>query len=73
MTRADSVKIRREIYGLGRNGVQRTVVLFNGHNSILWMEHQIAGKLSDDDIVGLTGEGVRIAELWRASHTAEDT
>jgi HKD family nuclease len=73
MTRADSVKIRREIYGLGRKGVQRTVVLFNGHNSILWMEHQIAGKLNDNDIVGLTDEGVRIAELWQASQTTADT
>ncbi|MGH3252931.1 MAG: hypothetical protein ACRDOI_42885 [Trebonia sp.] len=73
MTRADSVKIRREIYGLGREGVQRTVVLFNGRNSILWMEHQVDGKLNDDDIVGLTDEGVRIAELWQASQTAPDT
>jgi hypothetical protein len=37
------------------------------------MEHQIAGKLNDDDIVGLTDEGVRIAELWQASQAAVDT
>ena len=47
MTKADSVKIRREIYGLGREGVQRTVVLFNGRNSILWMELVRPGKSGD--------------------------
>lgn len=74
MTRADSLAIRREIYGLGP-GVQRTVNLFGkkGSNSILWMDHQGDGRTRDEDLVGLTDEGTRIAELWQASQTAADT
>jgi len=75
MTRADSLAIRRAIYGLGRSGVQRTVTLFGkrGSNSILWMDHQEDGRTRDEDPVGLTDEGTRIAELWQASQTAANT
>lgn len=74
MTRADSLAIRREIYGLGQ-GVQRTVNLFGkkGSNSILWMDHQENGRTRDEDPVGLTDEGTHIAELWQASQTTADT
>jgi HKD family nuclease len=73
MTRADSLAIRREIYGLGRTGVQRSVTLFTGSNSILRMDHQEDGRTRDDDHVELTDEGTRIAEQWQASQTAADT
>jgi hypothetical protein len=73
MNRADSLAIRRRIYGPGRPGVQRSVTLFVGSNSILWMDHQEDGRTRDEDPVGLTDEGTRIAELWHALQTAGDT
>lgn len=73
MTQADSVAIRRRIYGLGRSGVQRSVTLFVGRNSILWMGHQEDGRTRGEDPVGLTDEGTRIAELWHALQTSADT
>lgn len=73
MTRADSLAIRREVYGPGRSGVQRSVILFVGSNSILWIDHQEDGRTRNEDPVGLTDEGTRIAELWHASQTAADT
>lgn len=74
MTRADSLAIRRQMYGPGQ-GVQRTVNLFGrkGSSSILWMNHQEDGQTRDEDPVWLTAEGTRIAELWQASRTAADT
>jgi HKD family nuclease len=54
MTRADSLAIRREVYGPGRPGVQRSVILFVGSNSILWMNHQEDGRTRNEDPVGLT-------------------
>jgi HKD family nuclease len=71
MTRADSLAIRRKMYGTGP-GVQRTATLFGreGSNSILWMAHQEDGQTRDDDLVWLTDEGTRIAELWQASQAA---
>jgi hypothetical protein len=53
MTRADSLAIRRKIYGPGP-GVQRSVVLFGkrGSNSILWMDHLGDGQTRDEDPVG---------------------
>ena len=71
MTRAASLAIRREMYGTGP-GVQRTVTLFGreGSNSILWMAHQEDDRTRDDDVVQLTEEGSRIAELWHASQAA---
>jgi HKD family nuclease len=74
MTRADSLAIRREIYGPGP-GVQRSVTLFGkkSSNSTLWMDHQEDGRTRDEDPVGLTDEGTHIAELWQASQTAADT
>jgi HKD family nuclease len=73
MTRADSLAIRRQIYGPGQ-GVQRTVTLFGrkGGGSILWMDHQEDGKTRDEDLVWITAEGIRIAELWQASLTTVD-
>jgi HKD family nuclease len=71
MTRADSLTIRRQMYGLGQ-GVQRTVTLFTGSGAILWMDHQEDGKTRNKDLVGLTAEGTRIAKLWQASQTTGD-
>lgn len=73
MTQADSLAIRRRIYGPGRSGVQRSVTLFVGSNSILWMNHQEDGRTRSGDPVGLTAEGTRVAELWHALQTAADT
>jgi hypothetical protein len=72
MTRADSLAIRRRIYG---PGVRGSANLFRKKNSnpILRMDHQEDGKLRNEDPVGLTDEGTRIAELWQASQTAADT
>jgi HKD family nuclease len=72
MTQADSLVIRREIYGPGRTGVQRSVILFTGSNRILWMGHREDGKTRGEDPVEITDEGTRIAELWQASQTATD-
>jgi HKD family nuclease len=74
ITRAESLAIRRQIYGPGP-AVQRTVTLFGkkGSNSILWMDHQEDGRTRNEDPVGLTDEGTRIAELWQASQTTADT
>lgn len=49
--------------------MQRAVTLFGrkGSNSILWMAHQEDDRTRDDDLVWLTDEGTRIAELWQAS------
>lgn len=75
MTRAQSLEIRRQMYGPGQKGVQRTVTLFGqeGSHKILWMQHQEDGKTRDKDPVGLTGEGTHIAELWQARQVAAGT
>ena len=75
ITRAESLAIRREMYGPGRKGVQRTVTLFGqeGSHSILWMQHQEDGKTRGKDFVWLTEEGTRIAELWQARQVAPET
>jgi hypothetical protein len=74
MTRADSLAIRRQMYGPGQ-GVQRTVNLFGrrGSSSILWMNHQEDGRTRQGDIVRLTAEGILIAELWQALQRAAGT
>ena len=72
MTRADSLAIRRQMYGPGQ-GAQRTVTLFTGRGAILWMDHQPDGKTRNEDLVGLTAEGTRIAELWQARQATADT
>jgi HKD family nuclease len=71
MTQAESLAIRRQIFGTGP-GVQRTVTMFGreGSNFILWMAHQEDGHTRGDDLVWLTEEGTRIAELWQASQAA---
>jgi HKD family nuclease len=72
ITQAQSLEIRREMYGLGRKGVQRTVNLFGqqGSHSILWMQHQEDGKTRPKDLVWLTDAGAHIAELWHAMQGA---
>jgi hypothetical protein len=75
MTQADSLAIRRQMYGPGQKGVQRTVTLFGreGSHSILWMQHQEDGKTRAKDLVWLTDEGSHIAELWHARQVAAST
>jgi HKD family nuclease len=75
MTQAESLAIRRQMYGPGQKGVQRTVTLFGreGSHSILWMQHQEDGKTRDKDLVWLTEEGSHIAELWQAKQVAAST
>jgi HKD family nuclease len=72
ITRAQSLEIRRQMYGPGQKGVQRTVTLFGqeGSHSILWMQHQEDGKTRDKDPVWLTEVGIHIAELWHAMQGA---
>ncbi len=71
VTRAESLAIRRQIYGTG-SAAQRTVTLFGGEggNSIMWMAHQEDGRTRNGDHVHLTEEGTRIAGLWHAAHQA---
>jgi hypothetical protein len=60
------------MYGPGQ-GAQRTVTLFTGRGAILWMNHQPDGKTRNEDLVGLTAEGARIAKLWQARQATADT
>ncbi len=75
ITRDQSLAIRRQMYGLGQKGVQRTVALFGreSSHSILWMQHQQDGKTRGNDLVWLTEEGSRIAELWQARQATTTT
>jgi len=72
ITRAESLAIRRQIYGTG-SAAQRTVTLFGGEggNSIMRMDHQEDGRTRNGDLVHLTEEGKRIAGLWHAAHQAD--
>jgi HKD family nuclease len=71
ITRAESLTIRRQIYGTGP-AAQRTVTLFGGEggNSIMWMAHQEDGRTRNGDLVHLTEEGERVAGLWQTIHEA---
>jgi HKD family nuclease len=75
MTQAESLAIRRQMYGPGQKGVQRTVILFGqeGSHKILCMQHQEDGKTRPTDPVSLTEEGTRIAELWQERQAAAAT
>jgi hypothetical protein len=68
MTRADSLAIRREMFG-GR--VQSTANLFGteGSGAMLWRDRPYGSPVKDDDPVRLTNEGVRITNLWRGAHS----
>ena len=67
MTRADSLAIRREMYG---TDVQATANLFGkkDSNALFWRDRPYGTPVKDDDLIHLTAEGVRIAGLWRAAH-----
>ena len=66
MTRADSLAIRRRLYG---PNVQATANLFGTADSgaLFWRDRPFGSPVRDDDRVALTEEGTRIAELWRAT------
>jgi hypothetical protein len=67
MTRADSLKIRQEMYG---ENVQATANLFGTKNSgaLFYRNVPYGSPVKDDDPICLTEQGVRIAELWFAIH-----
>ena len=67
MTRADSLLIRRELYG---EDVQATANLFGrkGSRALFWRDRPHGTPVKDDDPIRLTEEGARIADLWSALH-----
>ncbi|MCU1358091.1 MAG: hypothetical protein JWM89_3509 [Acidimicrobiales bacterium] len=67
ITRAESLRIRREMYG---DEVQSTANLFGKRNSgaLFWRDRPTGSPVRDTDPICLTDEGVRIATLWRAVH-----
>ncbi len=67
MTRADSLKIRQEMYG---ENVQATANLFGTKNSgaLFYRNVPFGSPVKDDDPICLTDQGTRIAELWFATH-----
>jgi len=69
MTRADSLAIRRQMFGAK---VQTTANLFGTIDSgaLLYRDRKYGTPVQDNDPVLLTDEGTRIAELWRATHQA---
>jgi hypothetical protein len=69
MTRADSLAIRRQMYG---SRVQSTANLFGTIESgaLFYRDRPYGTPVRDDDPIRLTDEGTRIAELWRATHQA---
>ena len=69
MTRADSLAIRRQMYG---SRVQATANLFGTMESgaLFYRDCAYGTPVQDDDPIRLTDEGTRIAELWRATHQA---
>jgi hypothetical protein len=69
MTRADSLAIRREMFG---TSVQATANLFGrkGSGSLFWRDRPFGTPVRDDDPIRLTLEGIRIADLWQAAHQA---
>jgi len=66
MTRADSLRIRRELFG---DSVRSTANLFGRRESgaLFWRNRPYGAPVRDDDPIELTDEGRRIAELWRAA------
>ena len=69
MTRADSLAIRRQMYG---SRVRATANLFGLRESgaLFYRNLPYGTPVQDDDPICLTDEGTRIAELWRATHQA---
>jgi hypothetical protein len=69
MTRADSLAIRRQMYG---PNVQATANLFGTADSgaLFYRDLPFGTPVRDSDPVALTEEGTRIAELWRATREA---
>ena len=67
MTRADSLVIRRELFG---DDVQATANLFGKKDSgaLFWRDRPHGTPIKDDDPIRMTKEGERIALLWRAIH-----
>jgi len=67
MTRADSLAIRRQMYG---DNVRATANLFGtkGSHALFYRACDYADPVRDDDRILLTDEGERIAKLWRAVH-----
>ena len=67
MTLADSLGIRRQMFGAK---VQTTANLFGRINSraLFYRDRPFRTPKHDDDPVCLTDEGIRIAELWQATH-----
>jgi hypothetical protein len=67
MTRADSLGIRRQMFGAK---VQTTANLFGTIHSgaLFYRDRPYGTPVHDDDPVCLTEEGIRIAELWHATH-----
>lgn len=69
MTRADSLRIRREMYG---DEVRSTANLFGKRDSgaLFFRDRDYGTPVKDSDPICLTDEGIRIATLWRAvQHT----
>jgi hypothetical protein len=67
MTRAESLTIRRELFG---PGVQATANLFGGRDSgaLFYRDRKYGTAVKDTDPICLTKEGTRIAELWSSLH-----
>jgi hypothetical protein len=67
MTRADSLAIRRQMFGAK---VRATANLFGTIDSgaLFYRDRPYGATVHDDDPVCLTDEGIRIAELWQATH-----
>ena len=67
MTRADSLAIRRRMYGAS---VQQTANLFGtiGSGSLFYRARPFGTPVKNDDPILLTEEGTRVAELWQATH-----
>lgn len=67
MTRADSLAIRREMYG---EKVRNTANLFGerGSGALFYRDLPYGTVVKDGDPIKLTDEGLRIARLWRQLH-----
>lgn len=67
ITRADSLAIRRNVYG---DRVRSTANLFGkkGEGAILYRGVPHGQRVKDADPVHLTDEGLRLARAYRAAH-----
>jgi hypothetical protein len=67
MTRADSLAIRREMYG---KNVRHTANQFgrSASGALFYRDRPYGSPVRNDDQIRLTAEGLRIAGLWRQLH-----